>query len=83
MPLSPGGVPRRCLFRRRARLALAACTPAPDRPRHPPPRLAGRPAQHPRPRAERHPDTSQVLLATHDGLFDVTNSPPKIGGPTI
>jgi len=64
-------------------LALAACTPAAES-------SAGASATHQAgsglPSAHVHGlsvhgDTSQVLLATHDGLFDVTTQPAsKIGG---
>jgi hypothetical protein len=63
-------------------LALAACTPATaPTPAAPPHQQTGRglPSTHVHGLAVRG-DTSQVLLATHDGLFDVTKEPAtKIG----
>ncbi|MET1086088.1 MAG: F510_1955 family glycosylhydrolase [Arthrobacter sp.] len=64
-------------------LALTSCTPAPDRPAD---ASATRQAGSGLPSTHIHGlsvsgDTSQVLLATHDGLFDVTKKPAsKIGG---
>ncbi|AFR31284.1 F510_1955 family glycosylhydrolase [Arthrobacter sp. Rue61a] len=64
-------------------LALTACTPTS------PPTTTGpqsEPSDKALPSSHVHgltvnPDTSQVLLATHDGLFDVTKEPAtKIGG---
>ncbi|MET3922540.1 F510_1955 family glycosylhydrolase [Arthrobacter sp. UYEF20] len=64
-------------------LALVSCTPAPDRPAD---TSSPRQAASDLPSTHIHGlsvsgDTSQVLLATHDGLFDVTKKPAsKIGG---
>lgn len=64
-------------------LALAACTPTPDQPAGtsaPQQADSGLPSTHIHGLSVSG-DTSQVLLATHDGLFDVTKEPAnKIGG---
>ncbi|MCU1531126.1 MAG: hypothetical protein JWO49_697 [Arthrobacter sp.] len=64
-------------------LALAACTPAPGRPADASSTGqagTGLPGTHIHGLSVSG-DTSQVLLATHDGLFDVTQKPAsKIGG---
>ncbi|WP_427008255.1 F510_1955 family glycosylhydrolase [Pseudarthrobacter sp. H2] len=64
-------------------LALAACTPVPDRAADAsatPQAGTGLPSTHIHGLSVRR-DTSQVLLATHHGLFDVTEKPAsKIGG---
>ena len=60
-------------------LALVACTPAPDRPADAsatPPAGTGLPGTHIHGLSVSG-DTSQVLLATHHGLFDVTEKPAK------
>jgi len=63
-------------------LALAACTPATDQPSGPSSTTkagSGLPSTHVHGLTVSG-DTSQVLLATHDGLFDVTKEPAtKIG----
>lgn len=86
MPFLPKNLSRAAAIRAGAAalvLALAACTPAPDLP-------AGTPSAHQPggglPSTHIHGlsvrgDTGQVLLATHEGLFDVTGKPAgKIGG---
>ncbi|NHW49318.1 MULTISPECIES: F510_1955 family glycosylhydrolase [unclassified Paenarthrobacter] len=64
-------------------LTMAACTPAsPPTTTTPSIELSGKalPSSHVHGLSV-GPDTSQVLLATHDGLFDVTKQPAaKIGG---
>jgi hypothetical protein len=64
-------------------LALAACTSSPDQPAGtsaPGQADSGLPSTHIHGLSVSG-DTSQVLLATHDGLFDVTEKPAsKIGG---
>jgi photosystem II stability/assembly factor-like uncharacterized protein len=86
MPISPKTVRRAAAVSASTAaliLALAACTPAPEP-------SAGASTTHQAgsglPSAHIHGltvsgDTSKVLLATHDGLFDVTKQPAsKIGG---
>jgi hypothetical protein len=86
MPISPKTVRRAAAVSASTAaliLALAACTPAPEP-------SAGASTTHQTgsglPSAHIHGltvsgDTSKVLLATHDGLFDVTKQPAsKIGG---
>jgi hypothetical protein len=84
MPFPPKTPPRAAAMMAAALiLALAACTPAPDRPADPsttPQAGTGLPSTHIHGLSVSG-DTSQVLLATHDGLFDVTEKPAKkIGG---
>lgn len=60
-------------------LALTACTPATEPTPTAHQQTGGLPSSHVHGLAVSG-DTSQVLLATHDGLFDVTKEPAtKIG----
>lgn len=86
MPISPKAIPRAAAMIASAAtlvLTLAACTPAAEPP------AGASPTQHAGsglPSTHVHGltvsgETCQVLLATHDGLFDVTKEPAtKIGG---
>ena len=62
-------------------LTLSACTPGPDADTPPSTAAAGLPSSHVHGLSVNR-ETDQVLLATHEGLFDVTKSPGTQIGDT-
>lgn len=83
MPFSPSSSLRAAAVAAALILALSACAPATDPAADPStPAAAALPGTHIHGLSV-NADTGQVLLATHDGLFDVTNQPATKIGATI